>query len=68
VSQQPKKSVSAFRGRMAAARRAAAYLFVNGSGQRAHRLVLQDRSGRDLGGWCQRAVANAIERELRAKG
>lgn len=42
------------------ARRIAATLFTNGIGQKAVRLVLVDANGKDLGGWCENAVADQI--------
>jgi len=46
------------------AERCAEALFVNGAGDRAHRLVLTALDGRDLGGWSERAMADRIERVL----
>lgn len=49
------------------AERIAHNLFVNGAGQLATRLVMVDESGdepRDLGGWCEEAVADKIESVL----
>jgi hypothetical protein len=42
------------------------YLFVNGVGEEAGRLVLTSEDGRDLGGWCRGAVRDAILDGLRA--
>ena len=42
------------------------WLFVNGQGQRADRLVLSAGFHRDLGGWCRGAVTDAIEAALLA--
>lgn len=40
-------------------------LFKNGFGEVAERLKLvQDSTGRDLGGWCRQAVADLIGRHL----
>lgn len=39
-------------------------LFENGVGEYAIRLVLTDEKGRDLGGWCKKAVIKAIEKHL----
>lgn len=36
------------------------YLFTNGMGQKADRLVLVDANGRDLGGWCRGAVRDVL--------
>jgi hypothetical protein len=41
------------------------YLFVNGQGQEADRLVLTTKEGKDLGGWCKRAVVDRIVDNLR---
>lgn len=41
-------------------------LFVNGSGERAARLVLELPGGRDGGGWCERAVRDQIRAALNA--
>jgi hypothetical protein len=50
----------------AIAEQIAAELFVNGSGEKARRLVLELEDGRNGGGWCKEAivdrVADAIER------
>lgn len=40
-------------------------LFTNGAGQRAERLVLTDRNGRDLGGWADKPAQDQIVRVLR---
>lgn len=42
----------------------AADLFKSGSGELASHLRLHDASGRYLGGWCERAVADRIETHL----
>lgn len=44
-------------------------LFVSGGprGELAQRLVLTSSDGRDLGGWCARAVRDLIEEELKRK-
>ena len=36
------------------------YLFTNGSGQKAKRLVLELDNGCDGGGWCKKAVVDVI--------
>ena len=41
-------------------------LFCNGSGERADRLVLMTREGRDLGGWGQGPVRDVIARVVAA--
>jgi hypothetical protein len=41
-------------------------LFVNGSGEQAHRLVLTTEDGRELGGWGQRPVRDRIVSALLA--
>lgn len=35
-------------------------LFINGFGQEADRLVLTTKEGRDLGGWCRKAVHDRL--------
>lgn len=50
----------------ARARNVTQYLFTNGSGNQAARLVLMDRLGRDLGGWRQQAVVDHITQALLA--
>ena len=50
---------------MQVAERIVTQLFVNGNGQQAHRLVLTSADGRDLGGWCQRAVVDNILKHMR---
>ncbi len=42
------------------------YLFVNGAGSKAERLVLTSADGRDLGGWGKPAVLDCIARALDA--
>lgn len=42
------------------AERIADRLFVNGFGEEAHRLVMVDGLGRDLGGWRRSAVEAAV--------
>ncbi len=42
-------------------------LFTNGSREQAHRLVMTDSAGQNLGGWNARAVADVIRRELEKK-
>lgn len=42
------------------ARKAADYLFTNGNGDRAKRLVLELSGGKDGGGWCYDAVIAGI--------
>lgn len=44
----------------ALAREAVEYLFVNGAGSKAERLVLTSKDGRDLGGWGKPAVLDRI--------
>jgi len=39
-------------------------LFVNGQGEQADRLVLTSADGKDLGGWCRRAVVDQIMKTL----
>lgn len=39
-------------------------LFVNGGGQKAERLVLTDKNGRDLGGWCRQAIVDRLREAL----
>lgn len=39
-------------------------LFTNGVGKRADRLVLTSKDGKDLGGWCEQAVVDEIEKAL----
>jgi len=46
------------------AHRIADRLFVNGSGQKAQRLVLTTSDERALGGWCKEAVIAQIVEEL----
>ena len=41
------------------------YLFENGQGQQAERLVLTDCDGNDLGGWSRRPVIDVIVRMIR---
>lgn len=36
------------------------YLFANGSGQKAERLALSSKDGRDLGGWARAAMRDVI--------
>lgn len=50
----------------AAAERAASRLMVNAFGERGERLVLTTKEGRDLGGWCEKAIADVIEEALRS--
>lgn len=40
-------------------------LFINGQGSKADRLVLTTSDGRDLGGWCERAVVDVIVNGLK---
>lgn len=50
----------------AVAARIADYLFTNGAGQKAKRLVLElEENGMYGGGWCRQAVVNAVERILK---
>jgi hypothetical protein len=55
----------------ATAREIADYLFTNGAGSEATRLVLvQDNQAggyKDLGGWCKEAVVHYIERVLNSR-
>lgn len=46
----------------------AAYLFRNGNGDHAKRLVLELEGGRDGGGWSERAVTDRIEELLLKHG
>jgi hypothetical protein len=46
------------------AERIAKHLFTNGTGERAERLVLEMRNGRDGGGWSEWAVTLAIKEKL----
>ena len=43
-------------------------LFVNGSGDKADRLMLVDENNRDLGGWCHQAVVDRAAALARAGG
>lgn len=47
------------------AKRIAEYLFVNGQRQEAKRLVLTSSKGKDLGGWCKKAVVDIIVKQLK---
>lgn len=40
--------------------KAAKDLFTNGNGDKADRLVLTSKNGRDLGGWCETVVSDHI--------
>lgn len=42
------------------------YLFANGSGQKAERLVLTSKDGRDLGGWARAAMRDVIAKVFNA--
>jgi hypothetical protein len=42
------------------------YLFTNGAGEQAHRLVLQLLDGSNGGGWCREAVKSVIISKLKA--
>jgi hypothetical protein len=42
------------------------YLFTNGAGKHAQRLVLEMPGLQDGGGWCESAVASVIEEHLSA--
>lgn len=46
------------------AQRVADYLFINGAGQKAERLMLVSKFGRDYGGWCRQAVVDVVVREV----
>jgi hypothetical protein len=46
------------------ARAVVEHLFVNGNGERAGRLVLMSMDGRDLGGWGELPVYDAVRRLL----
>jgi predicted chitinase len=46
------------------AKQATEYLFTNGQGEEAARLVLEGRTARDIGGWDFDAVAAVIERQI----
>jgi hypothetical protein len=50
--------------RMQIAQRIVDYLFVNGQGEEAERLVLTSCDNKNLGGWAKRPVVDAIVREL----
>jgi hypothetical protein len=39
-------------------------LFANGAGEKAHRLKLMTKHGRDLGGWCFDSVLERITKAL----
>ena len=47
------------------AKRIADYLFINGAGQQADRLVLMLPDERDGGGWCKQAAMDQIDRAIR---
>ena len=40
------------------------YLFVNGIGSKAQRLVLELEDGKDGGGWCKAAVRDVVVRVI----
>lgn len=54
------KHIAMPHGMRDAVKEAVEYLFTNGSGQKAHRLVLTSVNGQDLGGWCKQAVIDRI--------
>jgi len=43
-------------------------LMTNGAGDKAQRLVMELKDGRDAGGWCRNAVIIVVERILEANG
>lgn len=49
----------------ALAKRVARDLFRNGAGEHAARLVLTSEDGRELGGWCRKAVEDRLATALR---
>jgi hypothetical protein len=52
------------RERMQIAQRIVDYLFVNGGGGQAERLVMISCTNKNLGGWSKKAVMGLIVREL----
>ena len=50
--------------RMQIAQRIVDYLFANGQGEQAERLVLTSGDNKNLGGWSKRPVVDVIVREL----
>lgn len=52
---------------MQTAERIVDYLFINGQGSEAERLVRTSASGGDLGGWSKRAATERIFRTLKAR-
>jgi tryptophanyl-tRNA synthetase len=49
---------------MKLAQRITEYLFTNGAGQKATRLVLEMKDGTPSGGWCKEAVTDVVQRFL----
>lgn len=43
-------------------------LFTNGVGEHAERLVLTSASGKDLGGWCKKAVVDQLIEAIAPEG
>lgn len=48
------------------AEKIANYLFTNGAGEKAQRLVLELEDGSNGGGWCREAVKTVIVAKLKA--